>query len=223
MAPGSMFFPGLDRFSFGPEVSMQQSPGQWLALLLLRIVRTGIMILALAALALVVAMFWPKGIERLGQTAMHQPVPVFLVGLLSWVVGLGLLVVLAITICLIPVALLVGLALLVAVLLSWVMAGWLIGRKLLAMLNLRNVTVVAEAAVGTLVLAVVYFLVGILPCTEFIFGMLIVSLGLGAIVLTRFGTRPYPVPTASSESKMQVDDLPALPAGDEPQPPQLTG
>ncbi len=132
-------------------------------------------------------------------------------------------VVLAITICLIPVALLVGLALLVAALLSWVTSGWLIGRKLLAMLNLRNVTVVAEAAVGTLVLAVVYFLVGILPCTEFIFGMLIVSLGLGAIVLTRFGTRPYPAPTARSETTKQVDDLLALPAGDEPQPPQLTG
>jgi hypothetical protein len=223
MAPGPMFFPDLERFSFGSEVSAQQSPGQWLALLLLRIIRSGIMVLALAALALVVALFWPKGVERLGQTAMHQPVLVFLVGLLSWVVGLGLLVVLAITICLIPLALLVGLALLVAALLSWVTAGWLIGRKLLAVLNLRNVTVVVEAAVGTLLLAVVYFLVGILPCTEFIFGLLIVSLGLGAIVLTRFGTRPYPMPTPPSETTEQVDDLLALPAGDEPQPPQLTG
>lgn len=223
MVPGSWFFPGLERFTFGPEVNMQQSPGQWLALLLLRIIRTGIMILALAALALVVSLFWPKGVERLGQTAMHQPVLVFLVGLLSWIVGLGLFVVLAITICLIPVALLVGLALLVAALLSWVMVGWLVGRKLLAMLNLRNVTVVVEAAVGTLLLATVYFLVGILPCTEFILGVLIVSVGLGAIVLTRFGTRPYPVPTTPSETTTQMDDLVALPAGDEPQPPQLTG
>jgi hypothetical protein len=223
VAPGPMFFPDLERFSFGSEVGAQQSPGQWLALLLLRIIRTGIMVLALAALALVVALFWPKGVERLGQTAMHQPVLVFLVGLLSWVIGLGLVVVLAITICLIPIALLVGLALLVAAVLSWVTVGWLIGRKLLAMLNLRNVTVVVEAAVGTLVLAVVYFLVGILPCTEFIFGLLIVSLGLGAIVLTRFGTRPYPMPATPSEATEQVDDLLALPAGDDPQPPQLTG
>jgi hypothetical protein len=130
---------------------------------------------------------------------------------------------LVITICLIPIALLVGLALLVAAVLSWVTVGWLIGRKLLAMLNLRNVTVVVEAAVGTLVLAVVYFLVGILPCTEFIFGLLIVSLGLGAIVLTRFGSRPYPMPATPSEATEQVDDLLALPAGDDPQPPQLTG
>jgi hypothetical protein len=223
MAPGPMFFPGMERFTLGPEVSMQQSPGQWLALTLLRMIRTVIMILALAALALVVALFWPKGIERLGQTAMHQPVLVFLVGLLSWVVGVGLVVVLAVTICLIPVALLVGLALLVAALLSWVMAGWLVGRKLLAVLNLRNATVVVEAAVGTLLLAVVYFLVGIIPCTEFIFGLLIVSLGLGAIVLTRFGTRPYLVPATPGETSVQVDDLTALPAGDDTHPPQLTG
>jgi hypothetical protein len=190
---------------------------------MLRMIRTGVMILALAALALVVTLFWSKGVERLGQTALHQPVLVLLVGLLSWIVGLGLLVVLAVTICLIPVALLLGLALLVAALLSWVMAGWLVGRKLLAMLNLRNATVVIEATAGTLLLAVVYFLVGIIPCTEFIFGTLIVSLGLGAIVLTRFGTRPYPAPTAPSETMGQVGDLPALPAGDEPQPPQLTG
>ncbi len=220
MGPGPMFAPGMDRFTPGPEVNIQQSPGQWLALALLRMIRTVIMILALAALALVVALFWPKGIERLGQTAMHQPVLVVLVGLLSWVVGLGLFVVLAVTICLIPVALLLALVLLVAVLLSWVVAGWLVGRKLLAALNLRNATVVVEAAIGTLVLATIYFLVGIIPCTEFIFGVLIASLGLGAIVLTRFGTRSYPV-TAAGQTGVQVADLTTLPAGDEP--PQLTG
>lgn len=221
MVPGPMFFPGMERFNPASEVSMQQSPGQWLALTLLRMIRTVIMILALAALALVVALFWPKGVERLGQTAMQQPVLVLLVGLLGWVVGVGLVGVLAVTICLIPIALLVGLALLVAALLSWVMAGWLVGRKLLAALKVRNATVVVEAAVGTLLLATVYFLVGIIPCTEFIFGLLIVSLGLGAIVLTRFGTRPYPVPAAVDQTGIQVDDLAVLPSGDEP--PQLTG
>ena len=220
MGPGPLFLPGMDRFTPGPEVNAQQSPGQWLALALLRMIRTVIMILALAALALVVALLWPRGIERLGTTAMHQPVLVVLVGLMSWVVGLGLFVVLMVTFCLIPIALLLALVLAAAALLSWVVAGWLVGRKLLAVLNLRNATVVIEAVVGTLVLAVIYFLFGIIPCTEFIVGLLIVSLGLGAIVLTRFGTRPYPVAAATAAP---LDDQAALPAGDEPQPPQLTG
>ncbi len=222
ISPGPMFFPGFDRFTPGAESSFQQSPGQWLVLTLLRIIRTVIMILALAALALIVALLWPKGIERLGQTAMHQPALAILVGLLSWVVGLGLVVVLAATLCLIPLALALALVLLVAALLSWVVAGWLIGRKLLAALNLRNATVVVEAVVGTLVLVTVYFLLGIIPCTEFIFGMLIVSLGLGVIVLTRFGARPYPWVPPTSPSALS-DELAALPEDNEAQPPQLTG
>lgn len=227
--PGPVFFPEMDRFMTGPEVDIQQSPGQWLAAALLSAIRTGIAILALAALALVAALLWPKGIERLGTTALHQPAPVLLVGLLSWVLGVGLFVVLAITICLLPIALALALVLLVAALLSWVVAGWLVGRSLLRVLKMRSPTVVAEAAIGTLVLAIVYFLVGIIPCTEFIFGTLIVSIGMGALVLTRFGTRPYPLAAAVSEpaapaaTAVAVEALPAPPASDEPQPPQLTG
>ena len=221
--PGALLLPGADRFEPGPQVTLQDSPGRWLAVMVFRALRTGVMILALAALALVVSLLWPRGIERLGKTALQQPVVVVLVGLLSWVVGLGLVVLLAVTICLIPVALLLALVLLAAALLSWVTAGWLVGRSLLAALKLRDATVVTEATVGTLVLAVVYFLVGVIPCTDFIFGVLIASLGLGAIVLTRFGTRPYPTPLAADTSGEPVLDLPALPAEDEPRPPQLTG
>lgn len=216
-------FPGVERFDFGQRTAPQDSPGRWLAGVLWWILSTGLMILALAALALVVSLLWPRGIERLGKTVVQQPVVVILVGLLTWVVGLGLVVLLAVTICLIPIALLLALVLLLAVLLSWVTAGWLVGRSLLAALNVRNATVVMEATVGTLVLAVVYFLVGVIPCTEFIFGVLIASLGLGAIVLTRFGTRPYPTLPADSASAEPTLDLPALPADDEPPPPQLTG
>jgi hypothetical protein len=219
---GAQLFPGAERFEFGERVTLQDSPGRWLAGLLWRVLRIGLVIMALTALALVVSLLWPKGIEQLGKTAWQQPVVVVLVGLLSWIVGLGLVVLLAVTICLIPVALLLALTLLVAVLLSWVTAGWLVGRSLLAALNLRHATVVLEATIGTLVLAIVYFLVGVIPCTEFIFGTLIASLGLGAIVLTRFGTRPYPTPQSAPAPGEPGPDLPALSDEDDPRPPQLT-
>ncbi|HSN73874.1 MAG TPA: hypothetical protein VL334_02140, partial [Anaerolineae bacterium] len=106
---------------------------------------------------------------------------------------------------------------------SWVVVGWLVGRKLLAALNLSNTTVVVETVVGTLLLATVYFLVGIIPCTEFIFGVLIVSLGLGTLVLTRFGTRPYPTAIAAGGSSAPGEVLAVVPADDEPRTPQLTG
>lgn len=216
--------PVIEGITPRPEVSLQQSPGQWLALMFWRALRSGLLILALTALALVVALLWPKGIERLGQTVTAQPVMALLVGLLSWVVGIGLLVLLAVTICLIPVALLLGLVLLVAGLLSWVVSGWLLGRKLLAALNLRNSTLVLEAALGTLLLAIVYFLLNTIACLGFVVGLLVASFGLGAIVLTRFGTRPYPSVQPIGSDAVLVEPAPALPDQDEPPPPpQLTG
>lgn len=215
---GSLLVPGLDRFDPGQQITVQQSPGQWLVMMLLRALRTGLLILALTALALVVALLWPKGVERLGQTALHQPIMALVVGLLSWVVGFGLFALLAVTICLLPVALLLALVLLVAAMLSWVVTGWLLGRKLLAVLNLRDATVVLEAAAGTLVLAIAYFLISIIPCMDFVAGVVIGSVGLGAIVLTRFGTRPYP-----QAAPAVLEQALALPDDDSAAPPQLTG
>lgn len=215
---GAFLLPDLDRLETG-GVTVQQSPGQWLLLMLWRALRTGLIILALAALALVVALFWPKGVERIGQAAAAQPAMALLVGLLSWVVGFALFVLFALTICLIPVALVIALIMLVAALLSWVVSGWLVGRKLLAALNMRNTTVVVEAALGTLLLAIVYFLVNMIPCAGFVAGLLIGSFGLGALVLTRFGTRPYP---QTAPASVQVEQALALP-DDKPAPPQLPG
>lgn len=216
--------PVIQGIAPGPEVSLQQSPGQWLALMFWRALRSGLLILALTALALVAALLWPKGIERLGQTVVAQPVMALLVGLLSWVVGLGLLALLAVTICLIPVALLLGLVLLVAGLLSWVVSGWLVGRKLLAALNVRNPTLVLETVLGTLLLAIVYFLLNTIACLGFVVGLLIASFGMGAIVLTRFGTRRYPSTPQAESGAVLIEPAPALPDHDDaPPPPQLTG
>ncbi|MFZ2486495.1 MAG: polymer-forming cytoskeletal protein [Anaerolineae bacterium] len=185
------------------------TPGGWLLHMLWRLVRAGVMTLALAALAALVALLWPRGLEQLTKTTLQQPLVVFGVGLLSWIVGIGLVIVFAVTLCLLPLSLLLALVLLVAVLLSWVVAGLLVGRKLLAVLKVRNPSIVLEAALGTLLLMGAYFLIGIIPCTDFIFGTIVASIGLGAIVLTRFGTRPYPY--APATAMVQVDDLEAFP------------
>lgn len=186
--PG-LVIPGLEQ---PPKPDIETSPGLWLLRALLNILRMIAWTLAITAMALVVALLWPKGVERLGRTGLEQPAMVFLTGFISWILGLALLAILAVTICLIPVALVLGLVLVVAALLSWVVAGWVIGHKLLALLNAKSPSVVLEAVVGTLLLTIVYFLVSFIWCTNFIIGVLVGSFGLGAIVLTRFGTRPYP-------------------------------
>lgn len=171
------------------------TPAGWLLAQFLRVLRALGLTLAMAALALVVAVIWPKGIERTGGTIHEQPFLAFAVGLLTWVVALGLAVVMLLTICLIPLALVLGLVLVVAVILSWIAAGWVLGRLLLAGLKVRNATLVAETVLGTLVLLLTYLLLGILPCVDFIFGVVVMALGTGALVLTRFGTQRY-IPAA---------------------------
>jgi cytoskeletal protein CcmA (bactofilin family) len=175
-----------------PQPDLQTSPGAWLLHMLLRILRMIAWTLAIVAMALVVALLWPKGVERLGRAGLSQPAMVFLTGFISWILGLALVAILAITLCLLPVAIALALVLVVAALLSWVVTGWVIGRKLLEWLKVGNSSVVLEAVVGTLLLTVVYFLVSVIWCMNFIIGVLVGSFGLGAIVLTRFGTQPYP-------------------------------
>lgn len=194
-----------------------RSFGDWLLATLLRILRALVMTLAMAALAALLALIWPKGLERLGDTVRFQPLPVFLVGVLSWVIGSVLVVIFALTICLLPVALALASVLLVAALLSWVIVGWMIGHRLMALLKLRQSNVVLEAGIGTFLLMAVYSLIGVVGCFAFVFGVIVASIGTGALVLTRFGTRPYPsfaVTPAHGDYAIQISG--ALPPADEP-------
>lgn len=216
---GSFDLPGLwqRRFiprMFSPEVPVpgapNVAPGNLLVAAFLALLRAVVMTVALGALALVISLIWPSGIERMGRAGEKTPFMALAVGALTWVVGVALVGITAITICLIPLALALALLLAAAAVLAWVVTGWWVGHKLLALLNLSRTTTVLEATVGTLLVVGVYFLVGIIPCVDFIYGALVASFGVGAVALTRFGTRPYPpLPLAA----MPLAAAPALPAG----------
>jgi hypothetical protein len=223
---GAIEIPGLRGLPIEPGVvipglappsapDFQTSPGAWLLRAMLSILRMIAWTLAILAMTLVITLLWPKGIERLGRAGIDQPAMVLLTGFISWILGLALVVLLAVTLCLLPVALALALALLVAALLSWVITGWVIGRKLLAVLNVKNPPVVLEAVVGTLLLTVAYFMVSFIWCVNFVIGVLVGSFGLGAIVLTRFGTRPYPS-NGQGEPPSGVSGPPQVLSPDEP-------
>ncbi|MER2599246.1 MAG: polymer-forming cytoskeletal protein [Caldilineales bacterium] len=189
-----------------------RSFGDWLLAVVLRVIRVLVMTLAMAALAALLALVWPRGIERLSDTVRLQPLPVFLVGVLSWIIGMGLVLIFAITICLLPVALALAAVLVAAALLSWVITGWMVGHRLLALLHLRQSNMVLEAGIGTFLLMAVYFMLGVVGCFAFVFGAVVASIGTGALVLTRFGTRPYPpLAVASTHSDYTIQISGALP------------
>ncbi len=158
-------------------------------------------ILVIAVTAGLVALIWPDATSQMGQTAFESPGTSFGVGLLTVVAGVALIITLAVTICLSPAALLIAVALSAAGLLGWVAVGARVGRRLLRALNASEVTPTLSAGLGTLVISLVsaglsralclsplgWFLVLVLGC-----------LGLGAVVLTRLGTRAY-VPAHARE------------------------
>jgi hypothetical protein len=194
---------------FGPEQLLR-----WI----LRIVRSMVTILVIAGMGGVVALIWPQATAQVGRTAFESPGASLGVGFLTIVAAIALIVALAITICLSPAAALVALLLGAAGLLGWVAIGARVGERLLAALGAGEVAPLWVAGLGTLVITLVT--VGLtagfcLAPLGWVLIFVIGCFGLGAVVLTRFGTTAY-VPG----QRPQVDEplsQPALP--DEPPEP----
>ena len=134
-------------------------------------------------------------------------------GLLSVVVFVAaviMLSLLSVTVVLIPLTipliLLLSLALMIGVLFGVVVMGGDVGRRMMVAFN-QEWTPTLQSAIGSFTLA---FLLGLLSIGlwSFIGGVmwvLVGAIGLGAVLLTRFGTRAY-VPTASTAPSNRLDD-----------------
>jgi len=159
--------------------------------------------IALMALAVVVMLILPKQTALVGETASTLPLPSTGVGLLTVMVLLIVLPLLVIICIGIPVAILLAMAAAVALLLGRVAVAAVLGQRLLAALNANQSQPLLEAVVGIVVIE----LLSAVPCLGWLASTILSLAGLGAVVLTRFGTVPY-------EPTSTVADLPAPP----PQP-----
>lgn len=143
--------------------------------------------LAMAALAVLVSLFAPRLMERTGQAAVTSAPASGGVGCLTLLV----LVIMAITIILLPVSLIGILAAGVAILFGWVALGAMVGRQLAVWLK-QTWSEPVTAGAGTLTLSLLASLLNVIPCIGWLGSFLVGMVGLGAVVLTRFGTQPYP-------------------------------
>jgi hypothetical protein len=160
--------------------------------------------LALMALGLLVVLFLPKQTEMVAQAVLAAPLPSLGVGFLTAVVAAGLTALLAITICLSPIALFIGLVATAAGFFGWIAVGLLVGQKLLEGLKVQEPTPLAAVVIGVLLIS----LISALPCLGFVVFLGVVSLGLGGVALTRFGTMPYPEGLPSSWSLSPAEPQP---------------
>lgn len=170
--------------------------------------------LALMALGLLVVLFLPKQTETVAQAVFSAPLPSLGVGFLTVVVAIGLTALLAITICLSPIALFVGLTTIAASFFGWIAVGLLVGQKLLEGFKTQEAAPLVAVVIGVLLIS----LISALPCLGFLVFLGVVSLGLGGVVLTRFGTMSYPEGSPSPLSLEPMEPQPPAAATEESQP-----
>jgi len=149
-------------------------------------------ILALGAFAMVIVLIAPKSTDRIARSIFKQPFVHWGIGLLTLFAVPAVLVILLITIILIPLGIIGILIFSFAILFGWLALGYAIGKRLFET-GSRNYSPALVAGLGTIILTMVARFSAMIPCIGWTIGAALSLFGLGAVILTRFGTRDYPI------------------------------
>lgn len=154
-----------------------------------------------ACLAVLAVVFFPAHTVRARQSIAGQPMVSIGLGLLVFFLLIPISLVLTLTLFLIPVVLLLIFAVAVATLFGWAVLGFEVGRRLAEAFQQRW-SPAAQIGIGTFVTT--FLLGGVQLMFWDIFWLILAvglgALGLGSVVLTRFGTREYQAPPAIATS-----------------------
>jgi cytoskeletal protein CcmA (bactofilin family) len=178
-----------------------------------RVTRGIASVVIMALLALVIVSLWPTHLERVSRTIEEAPLLSFGVGLLALILSGLAAALLAITICLSPLALVGIIAVGVGLLMGWVALGLALGRRVFAGLAGRAPATIAVAAlVGTTLVTALMAVSRVFGGLNALLVFLLVPPAAGAVLLTRFGSRPYAtrgvVPTPSPTPRPVSAPLP---------------
>lgn len=150
-----------------------------------RAVRSLVQMIAVALLAYVLARTMPRAIDRTGDAIVEHPLVSLATGMLAAAVGLVLLIAMAFTLVLIPLALFGAVVFGASVAYGWVAVGRRIARRWPG-----SATPVATA-VATAAFVLVLNGVGLIPWIGAPAGLLASVGALGGVVITGFGRRRF--------------------------------
>ncbi|HEU5375609.1 MAG TPA: hypothetical protein VFV38_09235 [Ktedonobacteraceae bacterium] len=143
-----------------------------------------------AILGLVLISLFPEHMMFVRTTVASKTRRSLFLGLLSLLLAPVVLIILTALIISIPLAILIAIGLIVAWAFGTVAIGWLVGEYIMRAIAPRHNTRLAQVTVGLTALV----LVGSLPYIGWIVSVGAGLLGLGAVFLSRFGTRLYSQP-----------------------------
>jgi hypothetical protein len=157
------------------------------------------LLIVLSLITWLVAAFMPEQMMNVRHTIETSLPLSFGVGLVSSIVT-AVSFVLVLTICLAFVPIIAAIVLGIATLFGWIVMGHLIGERLLVASGRPQPELIVSSIFGVCVLTVISNMpvIGQIPFIGWLFGFLgfvlgliISTIGLGAVLLTRFGNRSY--------------------------------
>jgi cytoskeletal protein CcmA (bactofilin family) len=178
--------------------------------------------LGLAVLAMLVMLFLAPHADRVAHAVMAQPLTAGGLGLLTLIVAPITLVLLTITIILIPVVAIAVVALFVAAVFGWIAIGYEIGQRFTTAIH-QNWHPAFSAGLGVFALTLVAnALTGIpvLNCVGWLVPFLLGLAGLGAVIMTRFGTQSVVAPAPVAPAPL-TPIAPVAPVAPEPGSPAI--
>jgi hypothetical protein len=148
--------------------------------------------LALLALAALLLLIIPKPAEVMTDALSAEPWHMLGYGALTALVMLVGGVILTVTICMIPVVILAGLSFGLAVLTGWLVLGYELGKRIASIIFKTTWHPVLSAVIGNFVIYLIAKGLDFIPCIGGFLVFVAAMFGLGMVVVTLFGTNPYP-------------------------------
>lgn len=208
--------PEIEIYEWTPEpyVHYEETMGQSVGRFVGRVLGTGFLSVVFVALGLLIVFVWPRNAQRVADCIATMPLQSFGLGLLTFLIAtvlealamvLMIIIVLVAavlisTVILIPIGLLlivlsvlvllpVLLAMVGAMVMGWVALAQLVGRMAIKALNAGYVKPLGATLVGMLITVPLAALLWIIKpaCCAWPFIILFTSLGVGAVIHTRFG------------------------------------
>lgn len=171
-----------------------------------------------AVLAVLLVLFFPKQLDQIGDTAINQVFIAGGIGLLTIMIAPIVLIVLLISLICSPLSLLSFVLLAVSWGVGLIALGLEVGKRIAEMFK-QEWAPALSAGVGTLILiGVLNGLRVVVPCVGWVFPALAGSIGLGAVMLTRFGSHAYPESFSTTSAPPPAPPTSWAPAKPEPTP-----
>lgn len=175
------------------RVVRNNGPFEWFFSLITNTITAILGAILISLLAIAIVALLPNNVVQAVAVLQANWLMAGVIGALTLFAVPIIAVILAITICLIPVSLLLMLAYVVAIVAGWTISARVLGERVMHAVHRNDWTLIGQTLAGAVLLA----LLGSVPIIGGLIGFVATALGLGALVLTRAGTRPYPMPVTA--------------------------